>query len=212
MIHRVSRQFSGRGLAVGVALFSISVVPWVHAKETRVRDSGVTLVNDYGFSLNTYPRSGTLARVRVRFERGFAVKLRSAQRRRTFGYYTVEDSDRGPLFGWFMIPAGTLSRTVPLVALRNTKISAPSSPTLSATLTMGTRPVLVITGFPKGATKLEFGTSGTGQAGSYITSPCVARLRAVRGSMLITTRGDRQLPGTVAPGVLCGVGAPHGGR
>lgn len=192
-------------LAAGLAILGFSVAPTAHANDRGVRTAGVTLMNAHGFSLNTYPRSGTLERVRVRFERGFAVKLRPATRRRTFGYYTV-DSDQGQLFGYFMIPSGTLSRKISLVAIPDTKIAQPAVETLSATLTPGTRPTLVISRFPKGATKVEFGTSGTGQAASFITSPCIARRRAVRGSMLITTRGRRRLPGTVAPGLLCGVG------
>jgi hypothetical protein len=205
-INQGTRRRGALAVLAGAALFSISSLPSVTAEASRARESGVTLMNARGFSLNTYPRSGTLRRVRVRFERGFAVKLRSADRRRTFGYYTV-DSARGQLFGYFMIPPGTLPRTIPLIGIRDAKIAQPGE-SLRATLTTGLRPTLVIMGFPEGATKLEFGTSGTGKTASFITSPCVDRRRAVRGSMLITTRGGKLLPGNVAPGLLCGVGRP----
>lgn len=205
-----TQQLVRRVLLTGAVVISVPVLSTAAATPKAARDSGVTLMNAHGFSLNTYPRSGTLARVRVRFDGGFTIKLRAGPRRRTFGYYTV-NGEQGPLFGYFMIPPGPLPPKVGLIGIRDTKTQTSSKNVLSASLTTGARPALVITGFPMGATELEFGTSGTGKAGSYITSPCIDRLRSVRGSMLITTRGNKKLRGTVAPGLLCGGGAPYVG-
>jgi len=194
-----------RALLGAAAVVTLCLAVVAHATGASDRISGVALVNPRGFSLNTYPRAGTLARVGVRFASGFAITLRPSSARRTFGYYSV-NSDQGELFGWFLVPRGSLGRHVKLAPLRNTKLQTQSTATLQAVITLGVRPAMVITGFPPGATKLEFDTSGAGTAASRITSQCVNHRKLVRGTMRITTRGGQVLPGTVAPGVLCGVG------
>lgn len=186
-------------------LAACTLAPSGLAHGAAAGDSGVTLMNERGFSLNTYPRSGTLARVRVRFDKGFEVTLRASKSLRTFGYYTV-NSDEGALFGFFMVPAGAIGNHLTLISVIDTKLQTESAAKLHATLTPGSRPVLVITGFPRGATEVEFGTSAAGTSASRITSPCRNKRRLVRGSMLITTRKGTFLPGAVAPGILCGVG------
>lgn len=209
MTHRIA------ALTTAASLCAVAL-PAAHAGAATDRSSGPPVVrttgagsvlpNTHGFSVSTDLRSGELTRVRVRFDRGFAVRPSSSDGNKAFGSYELTyGSDQ--LFGSFFLPKEQLSHHMTLVARRASRsVQTKGDATLKATLTTGTRPVLVISGFPHGARRLDFSTVGAGTDASRTTSPCRKKLRAVTGSMLSTLGDGSHVQGVVAPGVLCGVG------
>jgi hypothetical protein len=194
----------------GVAALTLAIGAAV-ASEKHPKYSGSALANYHGFFAKADPRSGSLARVRVRFDSGVRVRLTSSPRSRTYAAYHVVFGAQQPqqeLFGFFMIPTGPLGRHVALQTVRDAKAQTSSDlAPLHAALTTGDRPVITITGFPADTTHMDVTTGGTGKAATTVTGPCRNHRKYVRGSMLITLQDGIDLPGLVDEYLLCRLGS-----
>jgi len=179
------------------------------ASSSNPKYSGWAIANHHGFASSTQPRTGSIARVRIRFDSGVTVRLAASGKRRTYASYDLVYGPAGAqkeLNGSFQIPKGAAGRHLALITVPDATAQATGADrTLRATLTTGTRPTLAVTGFPATATRIGISTGGTGKAATTMTAPCRHHEQAVRGSMLITLADGGHRPGSVDNSLTCGL-------
>ena len=126
------------------------------ASSSNPKYSGWAIANHHGFASSTQPRTGSIARVRIRFDSGVTVRLAASGKRRTYASYDLVYGPAGAqkeLNGSFQIPKGAAGRHLALITVPDATAQATGADrTLRATLTTGTRPTLAVTGFPATAT------------------------------------------------------------
>ncbi len=152
------------------------------------------LANFKGFSSTAKVYSGDIARVRIRFDAGMRVDPRILRKRQIYAGLQFNGPDHWD--GAVRIGSRTSSRRATLRPVSDpASPDAPAPSGLRASLTTGSRPVLVVSGFPPGVTDVELGTVGAGTAATRMTARCRHGLLTVRNSILVTLRTGRHLEG-----------------
>jgi hypothetical protein len=168
---------------------------------SKPKYSGSAVTRPQGYSAEAKARTSGLARVRVKWDSGVTVKFGSSATARDYGGYQLSVGNQ-TYAGFFSLPAGSGSGSIQLTTTGQPQL--PYAP-LRAVVKTGTRPTLVVTGFPAGTTELQMSTGAAGSSGTRMVAPCRDHVRRVRGSMLITLASGAHEAGLVDNGLGCGL-------
>jgi hypothetical protein len=170
------------------------------ASTSNPKYSGWAIMNHKGFGSEAKARTSELSRVRIRFDTGVLVKITASRRSQLYAGYSLTVGGESA-FGNLEISPGMSSGKFLLSA-----VGQPGQVFrgLTATLTTGKRPSLVVSGFPAGTTKMRVSTAGPGIAATRLVAPCKNKLQRNTGSMLITLASGANEKGLVDNGLFCG--------
>ncbi|HEY6760862.1 MAG TPA: hypothetical protein VI318_15295 [Baekduia sp.] len=203
----MTRTFRARviGIVMVAGVVAATAMATAGASASHPKYSGWAVMNNKGFAAEAKARTSSLSRVRIRFDSGVLVKVEKSSRSQIYAGYTVTASGQ-QYFGNLVIP--------PNRGAGRFQLSAEGQPNevafrgVTAFLTEGARPVLVISGFPAGTTELTLTTAGPGTAATRLVAPCRDHLRKSTGSMLISLAAGAAQPGLVDNALTCGRARP----